>query len=271
VNEGASPHGSALIAGLALDKSSQVWYDPCNTIAGEFLMNNCLATVTFESVTGLPKDRVVNDFAFAWLGLTPTGETEYEALAAVLETFYNGANISNDLATYMSAEIDRGADRAKVQLYSLDGHLSGTPHGSPVFSSTFTLDASDASASYPAEVSAVLTLRGQGWDTALVESGATRPRQRRTGRVYIGPLKINTGTIASGVVRLTDTFRADLEDAGASMGVNAITNDWEWSVWSRKDALFYPVVLVQTDDAFDTQRRRGPAPTNRTGEAILVP
>lgn len=238
-----------------------------------------LAVATLPSVTGLPQDTVTNAFAIK-SPASPTS-SQQTAVATAVSAFYNavGPTVGEAVGYRMSKSISRAANACLVKVYDLDGHLDGSPHGSPLSTYSFTLTAAGAAVGLPSEVACVLRLEAVGRSSAPTESadgsdaGVTpdRPKQRRTGRVYIGPLTADAISVVSNVPRINTSFRDSLLDSGERLAdaIGAIGTGWTLGVWSRSDATIRDVDYVAVDDAFDTQRRRGEKPTGITRRFIL--
>lgn len=249
-------------------------------------MPDILATVTFNAKSGIARDNCVNNLAFSMPGGWP-GAGDIAELGALIEDLFDGIHPGqqNALSAYLGNSLVRTANGASVKVYDITGHLDGSPHGSPIGQHLWTLGASLGTGDLPREVAMCVTLRGVGWDTALVEvpdgadpgAAVDRPRQRHSGRVFLGPLSAGNSVAAAdavtGDVRPGSTFRADIlaafEDfaeevpiawAGARLGV-----------WSRAMQFIHTVAAIQVDDAFDTQRRRGSSPTVRTTVTPTIP
>lgn len=208
-----------------------------------------LATVTLNMTSGLSADAVNNDFVFQTANLT----TDIDTIENALDAFYNDndAPAIFSIASRLSSRVSRLAGGLVYDFYDITTFLDGSPHGSPFDTrSSQLLDASSATLSLPSEAAIVLSFHA---DLTGVpeEVGATRPRARRRGRVFIGPLNANATTDA-GLVE--DQIRISVNAAGNflkdSSGV-------DWRVWSRMDATTRAVVGGSVDNAFDTQRRRG--------------
>lgn len=246
-------------------------------------MPDILATVTFAAKSGMPKDAVVNNFAFSM----PSGWNDPNLLTGKLDDLYNDVVVGqqNALSAYLGNSLVRTAGGATVDVYDITGHLDGSPHGSPIGSAVFTLGASLGTGDLPREVQLCVTLRGVGWSTALVEVPDTgdpgtapdRPRQRHTGRLFLGPLSAGNAVAAAdavtGDVRPGATFRADVLEAFEAFG-EAIAATWagaRWGVWSRAMTFIHTIERVEVDDAFDIQRRRGSSPTTRTSQTLTLP
>jgi hypothetical protein len=228
-----------------------------------------LWTVTLPAASGFAEDNVVNTFAVKADGPhseSTLAQTENH-LVAVYNSFTSPASAA--VGTYISPSITR-SQPCVTRCYILDtpGKLAGTtPLGSPVYEDTFTLVSPGGTAGLPQEVALVATLHGENRDEAAVETSAgTRPKQRRTGRIYFGPFT-TAGLGGSTPYRPSDgmqlTIRNAIKNWAQAMEAHLGLGQGA-GVWSRADATVYPLAGVSTDNAWDTQRRRGVAPTIRT-------
>jgi hypothetical protein len=82
--------------------------------------------------------------------------------------------------------------------------------------------------------------------------------------VFIGPLNVLGVNQTTVPYLLSDAVTLAMRASAAAMAAEALAAGWTWSVWSRKDQLLRPVVAGWTDNAPDTQRRRGPVSSSRT-------
>jgi hypothetical protein len=176
---------------------------------------------------------------------------------------------------FLSGELADAANAHTIKLYSVAiAQFGGEPHGSNFDLSTFALPG-QTGVNLPSECACVLTLETGGRADAPVETAdgpdagfaVDRPKQRHTGRIYVGPLNSNTVTGGLIAARPTPGFQETLRLAAKQLATaaEAIIVDTPFlAVWSRKDRAFRSVEFVSTDDAFDTQRRRGVLPTSRT-------
>lgn len=224
------------------------------------------ATVEFAAVSGLPEDKVTNTFSFAVPDAATgvvTGLAIGEALEDVYSTTYSGFGNAS-IAKYLSRWLSRGTLASKVNVYD-----RAAP-GSPLLSYPWTLPAvlSGAGPELPQEVAVVASFHG---DLSGVpeRSGSTRPASRRRGRVFIGPLHVDAlqegaggGQPQTPQVNLIGAINSALNDLRDSAALAAL--DAVWEVYSEAAGAGYPVVGGYVDDAFDTQRRRGQAPTTRS-------
>lgn len=235
----------------------------CATVPRE--MDNCHVTVTFPAITGLARDNVVNSFTFSQAGGILPGDMD--DIFTALNQFYEAVDalVLNPVISYIGPAVSRSAP-VVVRFYDIDGHLNGSPAGSPVRinASDWSPGASASATGLPSEVAVCLTAYADfGSD---VEFGpGTRPRARDRGRVYIGPLNTTAQTTAIGRTRPDPALLTNLAEAGARLARAPMGPDWV--VWSRRAAAVKNVTSVSVDDAFDTQRRRGIAPTAKVTRA----
>lgn len=238
-----------------------------------------LATLTIESTNGVIADQTVINFAVRTTpGFDEEDPINHAQIVSKIEDWVNGNAVgaSQPLCRYISQSRSRAADKAQVRLYDLNGHLDGSPHGSPFAVDHFQLGAPEAGiASFPNEVAMVCTLEAVGRTAAPVEvpDGADpgvevdRPKQRRTGRLFFGPLLANTGVLDGGDLRPNTQAMTDLAAHTIALDValfGIVTTDvLGLGIWSRVDASMYELASVFVDNAFDTQRRRGAKPFAR--------
>lgn len=212
-----------------------------------------LAIVRLKSSTGLPKDDVINTFAF----LEPPAPWTDLIAGELFEGFYNVAHYgAHGIAWWMSNSIKHGTAAGHVDIYDL---LDVEPRA-PIASSDFNLDNSGADGPLPLEVSMCLSFRA--------EYASGSPKARHRGRVFIGSL-------GTGVLDSTDDDqpKPDVNFGYLLLGAAQYLFDeteGAWAVWSRTDDVLRPVTRASIDDEFDTQRRRGRRATARA-EVPLTP
>lgn len=243
---------------------------------------NIQAVVTIPHRSGLPEDHVSNTWAIqtaaAWNPSTEVGE-----ITIPLFAFYNvqvGANPT--VANWLSPELNRTAGQMTIEIYAIDtpAKLAGGPKGSPIASDFSTLAAAAAGNAMPGEVAFCLSYRNtsppippeQAPDGPDVGTLPDRPNSRRRGRIYLGPLNATAGSAGSfGELRPNALFAIQVRGAAQRLQDELQANGHGWSVWSRQDGQMNLVDQLSTDDAFDTQRRRGVAATSRTVEVVSSP
>lgn len=220
-------------------------------------MPHIVAQVTIPYRSGLPEDVAVNTFHF-------TGVDDVEdmctAIFGRMQLFYNTAygSSSRKICQLLSNEVAITAARVKMYdmaepeprppVFDESLGLTGTPTAATNLPSEVALCASYAAAPMAGEVAA-----------------------RRRGRVYIGPLNTAASDGGSGTTpaRPATTTREILAEASEAMAA-ANTLGAQWVVWSRRNDSASEIVRGWVDNAFDTQRRRGPAATSRLSWEVEV-
>lgn len=239
-----------------------------------------LAQVVLPFKTNIPKDVAVNTFAIG--GMSESSSTADEnTLIAAITGLYNGTTGQVlPVAAYIGNQVSRVANMCQIKLYDISGHLDGSPHGSPFRTATFTLAGAQSTTTHPDEVALAVTLEAANRADQRIETvdGADpnllrdRPRQRYTGRYYLGPLE-QMSTVAqdaNSFARPIAQFTSDVRIATAEFveAVKTLIPGAFVGVWSRADEAIREVDAVSTDNAFDTQRRRGVQPTARLRLAV---
>lgn len=229
-------------------------------------MADYLAKVTLRAASGIAEDDVVNDFSF--VTLDPWEAADRSAATVAIARFYNatdapqvplGAQVRS-VAARIGPSISRAAGACEVAFYRRVAPSWDT--GSPEGVDSFTLGAAlGGEIELPREVGVKLSFRADYGDLPERGVGGTRPRARRRGGVFIGPIvgdAVEAGV--SGAVRVHSDFRNDLAKAGLRLWHEIQPQDAEHAVWSTVDEASFPVVKYKVDDAFDIQRRRGLKP-----------
>lgn len=217
-------------------------------------------TVTFECTSAFPRDRIVNTFAFS--GDPIADPADLATIEANLNDFYNVMPVggSHPLSYYISGAISRSV-KPVIRHYNVDGFLGGAAAGSPIRTTDMAanLGAPGGTGDLPSECAAVLTLKGNVAGVAEFAPGA-RPRARHRGHIFLGPLSNATLVTSSGRTQLDPALLSNATKAGLRL-ITAAGPDL--AAWSRKDGAFYPITSCYMDDAYDTQRRRGPRAATR--------
>lgn len=218
-----------------------------------------LIRAVMQSATGLVQDQVVNDFAFRYLGAGAPDDTAFGELVVSVNEFYNSLPTSgHKLCEYLSNVINRGATH-RMDVYK----IAAAGLGSPVYSEAWLGPGPFTGTGQVAEAQGVLSYHAD-YTGVLEESGATRPRARHRGRIYVGPIGANAINAGTPPYMLADVFRDTMAGAANQMGDAGELRDWRWCVWSRADLELRTVVGGWTDNAPDTLRRRGPKATVRS-------
>lgn len=229
-----------------------------------------LAQVVLGHVSGLPEDAVVNDLCF----LADDAGAAIDGIGDSIESFFNTDNTNVEIRQYLGGQLSRVANACSIRFYDLTGALDGSPHGSPFETRAWTLGARQGTYNLPDEVALVQTFWAAGWSSEPEQAvnpapppAKIRPQSRFRGRMYLGPLNGSTATTASDTSpRPSTSFLTDLTAAWFRF----MDERPDFAVWSRADEVLRTVAggdldgRITVDNAFDTQRRRGVAPTART-------
>lgn len=227
------------------------------------------ARIIFHALSGLARDdAVITLNGSNGTDLGPSGD-----VATAMETFWGANNVHQHLSGYLSP--DRLTTHGvTLEVYDITGHLDGSDHGSPFWGDVFDLPDNTAHGPLPDLAAACLSFHADL--TGIVESGAvgpiptpeaaqdmgapathegqTRPRARKRGRVFFGPLNDLcldwTGPGNRPVLHanfLDDATFAMHRLANAGVG---------WAVWSRRDGAMHNVQGGWVDNRFTAQRKR---------------
>lgn len=222
---------------------------------------------------------------FTFEDVTAGGGTSgsLSALATAVIGFYNsqGSQFSA-MAGYMPTCIDRSANSCLVSITNITGHLNGSPAGSPISLTNFSLSSpGTVPTSLPEGVSLALSWRApygtdvefgpiediptpkhiqDKYGAAATHKGRTRPRARDRNRTYLGPLGVSTiGQEAStNRCQFTTTFIADALKALQTLSLVSVTGNPNFAlrVWSRRNSSLKLGTTLYADDRPDYQQRR---------------
>lgn len=211
---------------------------------------NRLFVVKLKSLTSEVDDVTQR---WAWNGDSANDGTARGELLSL----YTGTFDTDVMGDFLSPAYDRAANHAEIETYDITGHLNGSPHGSPIDITTWTLTGSPSTKSAPAQLACVVDYHADL--TGVVEFGSgTRPRARRRGRHYWGALGdtiIDSHAGNPWLVEILPGFVTFLADAYTALLATA-TFGTGWGVWSRKDAAVNHVVSGWVDHTVHVQRRR---------------
>ena len=214
--------------------------------------DNCvLARVEFQGASLLPEDVGVNTWHFHQLGTVVTFPSGADRIVDMLHDFYFGPpnGGGNSIMDRLSSKAWTG--KVTYKIYNLEDDKPRFPF----LVESETKAGMPSSATMPREVSLVAS-----WQATHV-SGERQARRR--GRIFL-PAPLITEDDGNG------RPRADYRNliAYRAQQLKAATEDlaetWEWIVFSQKNNDHALVDNGWIDNAWDTQRRRGLAPTGRT-------
>lgn len=209
------------------------------------------AQITFQSVTAMPEDAVVNTMHFTG-DATGSGSI---ILDKVRQFYLDGPpNGGKTIAQYLSPDVSRVGTPMMIELYFL-----GDPEPRQPFATGFyTLPPPDLDSALPGEVAACVSWKAQ-------PVSGVKPQSTR-GRNFIGPLTAEArNSIQGQPCRPGTTFINAL--ASTAGRLVAEVDAFPLVIHSQPGlaaAVDYPVTNGYVDNAFDTMRSRGPAPSART-------
>lgn len=203
----------------------------------------CRAQVTFPAVSAIPADAVTNTWHFDSYG----PEVDFQNVADMLKDFYSKTYAAlNPISYYLASGL---SNVAEVRIYK----MSDPKPRPPAFEGTFELGRPSGITPIPTECAVVLSFQ------ATRQAGM--PQSRRRNRVYLGPFSNRAngsdGRPSPGLKDSIARAAKELLDAAQASVV------WSWAVYSPTNDAYYNVNNGWIDDAWDTQRRRGLAPTSR--------
>lgn len=221
--------------------------------------------------SGNPDFEAVNTFAFK-TDVAVDATVRLDILSAVA-SFYGdvGTGQARAVGAYLSSLFDRTAGAGQLKMFDITGHLDGSPHGSPIAEGTITLPAAAQFSNLPPQVASVLTLRARDALAQPVEGpGDTRPRARRTGRIFIGPLNLQAATNPANDVSTPSTaFTDDCLKAAENLQDALVDGDYVWCVWSRTALALSGIERVEMDNSWDILRSRKIKPSIRVGRTFV--
>lgn len=207
------------------------------------------AQVIIPMLTNLPEDACVNTFHFNSTGGSLEGDLD--TIEQLVQDFYfaTPTGEGGPIRAYWGAQVDE--DDVRVRLFNM---ASPEPRA-PLRDTDIGVEGAVSGTGLPDEVALCLSFQ------APQVSGINQARRR--GRIFFGPLGQNalSGTVPNN--RPDAGFRGRLLAAGKDLMDNAAATSAPWVVFSQTDNVGYLVDNGWVDNAFDTQRRRGVAPTQR--------
>lgn len=210
-----------------------------------------------QGPSGLAEDRIVNTFHF-W-NEEPRDPGDPLACANAVSNFYIAAAGASGTATatvasMLSPWVGRTAELRAYDMQEPGAGHTGEPPRTPHIYQIL-LGTAGSSEGLPEEVALVCTLHG-----------APPLGKRNRGRIYLGPLgrHVMTAAAASDASRPTPLVLNNLQIACQNL-IAQTNTPLNWCIRSTLPTENYvPIVSGYIDNAFDTQRRRGPDPTARS-------
>lgn len=196
----------------------------------------------WTAASNIPADKVVNTFHFEGA----ESATNTANMRDLLVDFYSDTYLGGTIRGLMPDSAVTGD--WTLNIYCLADPEPRQPRAS--YEGTMAVSTSDG---LPSEVALCLSYHG------APVSGESQARRR--GRIYLGPFTeaMNSAEGRPGSGQMDTILGAAAELLAASQA----STTWEWVVYSRVADATTPVVGGWVDDAWDTQRRRGVARTER--------
>ena len=198
----------------------------------------------WEASTHLPEDQYVNNWHFDW-GFGPA--TDYDNVRDMLLDFYSGTadGQANPITSHMTSRTISG----KYTLKAYD--LNDAKPRYPKYETTDTISIASGAA-LPTENSCVFSFQ------ASREAGLVQARRRN--RVYLGPFDVPSNEDGYVDGQLVE----DVLYAGRGLlNASNSANTWTWTIYSPTTNENWDIDNGWVDNGWDTQRRRGKAPTAR--------
>lgn len=212
----------------------------------QIITDHYLAQLIFQGPSGLPEDQFVTTYVFRNDNVLDR-DGMFSAVETALTNFWSdpAADDNDKLVKYIPDNFSGG----NIKLFDLGATPPRIPEETGLLSSIVP---SGTMAPLPREVAVCLSYH----------TGGPGPRNR--GRIYLGPLTSQAlETPAGAAPRVQTSLRTKIVDRATDMATNP-SLECTWVLWSRANAATYQIVGGWVDDAFDTQRRRGAAPSSRT-------
>jgi len=199
----------------------------------------------FQGASNLPEDRCVNVFHFRRI-IDGDYDVESEVVRQRVADFYLEIRLApSAVGAYLSQWLNRDFEVTSYNMSLPAGERTPT-------TDVFTLP-TITSMGLPEEVAICCTLQG---------AAPVTPRKR--GRIYIGPLRLGTeqGGDEAGPCRPNADVTLAITSAAAALASSIAAHQWcIRSVTPTEN--YVPIAGGYVDNAFDTQRRRGPDPSER--------
>lgn len=231
------------------------------------------AQLTLNRTSNLPEDVVVASFWFS-RAVGDFVAADFDKLRDEIYQLFNEpavpATANTVVAAYMSNDLIRTANSQTIDFY--DAINFPDPLGSPIASRTVGIEGAGLAATdLPGELAVCTSFHGDLTNVPEVvpglpagPAGDTKPRARRRGRLFIGPLNTAALKDEPGDARVADLLRTSLATCTKRMVDDLKAYGVDWCVASRAAGVLSPIKGGFVDNAFDIQRRRGTIASNRT-------
>lgn len=216
-------------------------------------------SVKLNKKSGIPEDAVVNVWHFDSIAAVGSASPTVTGLTTALKNFYQ------EWSSFMHVSVSRAALAHTMDMRAV---TSGSPGASDdVVGADLSegarwqlVGASGSLDQLPCEVASCLSFSGI-LTGVPEETGATRPRSHRRGRVYLGPFDYGCVAVdaTTGRTYMANDQREVILDAYETLRTAALALPVPLThgIYSPTEATFYGCFSVWMDDAFDIIRSRG--------------
>lgn len=209
------------------------------------------AQCIWSAPSGLPEDRFVTTWAFVrgGIGTDPFkgAEAQADEVAERLREFWLEPTSVQAMSVSQCLPVAIANRGLEIRCYDLG---QAPPRQPRIYN--YPVANSGAGKALPEEVAIAMSFYAE----------RNLPRQR--GRVFIGPL--TDSVVVDGTpVRVNGSWQQILSAAANRLALETGVGDsMRWGVLSQADGEIRPVTAGWVDDAFDTIRKRGSAPSGRS-------
>lgn len=227
------------------------------------------AVVTLRPTSGKEKDQVVN----TWHFLSDPDAVDndfgphFDRIRDIVRDIYHRAADSQGMELFLSDTLLRGDNVHEIAITRRPADYLATGKevwGPPDRIETLSMfEAFDHDTVLPSELAGCLSFHSS-YAGQPEEQGDIRPRARRRGRIYFGPLSANA--VSGSPARLSPAFVARVVLVGQRL-LDASTGAFDnvhWATYSPTTHEAHRVVGGHCNDAIDIQRRRGEEESTRT-------
>lgn len=213
------------------------------------------AQVIFEATSGLPEDDMVNNYHFKATDTPPDWSSFADWIADWVEDLVTWTPpAGNPMTHFLSAKVISG--NVLIKIYDL---TAPSPRY-PIRERSFFFTPSGSGEPLPTETALVVSFQG--------ERTAGTPQARRRNRVYLGGLRDNANVDSRPSSSCRNTviaiYQHALDEARAAVFYHWVAfSPTIYSIDGSAEDACTDVDNGWVDDAWDTQRRRGLAPTTR--------
>lgn len=202
-----------------------------------------------KTVSAIPADFSINRFHFLTVS-SPASTSELDEIQDRVRDFYDSTlSTTRRLGAAFSSVVAQNGH--EVVMYD----MADPEPRVPIREFSWNLSVAPSTVGYPTEVALVLSFQA--------ERVSGIPQARRRNRIYFPFINTSYGGLSGNQVRPSANFITDLVTAGGEvLGRN--TGGVDWVVRSETTGVTELTDNGWVDNAFDSQRRRGPAATSRT-------